>query len=280
MAISISNYAQQLIPIYDETEANAIIIQLIQHITKWSKAKVLADQELLLSKSQLDDMEKGLQRLLNHEPIQYIIGDVDFYGVSLKVDPRVLIPRPETEELVEWVLEDDLCKQCIILDCCTGSGCIAVALAKQLPDSTLYACDISREALSLAKENARRNGVRVHFFEADVLSPSFTEKVKPADIIVSNPPYVLRQESTSMHGNVLKHEPHKALFVPNNDPLVFYRSIVQTALHRLSPKGKLFFEINADFGQEVARILKIAGFSHIQQKKDLSGNVRMVSAQR
>ncbi|MGC9151022.1 MAG: peptide chain release factor N(5)-glutamine methyltransferase [Microbacter sp.] len=280
MAISISTYTQQLIPIYEEKEANAIVIQLIQHITKWSKAKILADAELMLSTKQLDDMEIGLQRLLNHEPIQYVIGDVDFYGVSLKVDPRVLIPRPETEELVEWVLQDDLCKQCIILDCCTGSGCIAVALAKQLPNSTLFACDISQDALSLAKENARRNGVRVNYFQADVLSPSFIEKVKPADIIVSNPPYVLRQEATEMHDNVLKHEPHQALFVPSNDPLIFYRSITQTALHRLSPKGKLYFEINADFGREVVRILTLAGFSRIQLKQDISGKTRMVCAQR
>ncbi|MBB3188543.1 peptide chain release factor N(5)-glutamine methyltransferase [Microbacter margulisiae] len=280
MSYSIASFSDRLASIYNKSEANAIVLQLMQHITEWSKARLLAEREITLTPSQSDAMEDGINRILKHEPIQYILGNVDFHGVTLKVDPRVLIPRPETEELVEWVLQDSNCGHCMILDCCTGSGCIAVALAQQLPNATLFACDISQDALNVAHENALLNNVKVNYFKADVLSPVFSEKVQPIDIIVSNPPYVLKQEKKNMQANVLDFEPHKALFVPEDDPLVFYRAIAQTATRKLTPKGKLFFEINANFGQEVVRILKLAGFNHVELKKDLYSNVRMVSAHR
>jgi release factor glutamine methyltransferase len=255
-------------------------LQLLQRGTKLSRARLLSDGEVSFNGTEAEEMEQYMARVLQHEPIQYILGSVDFHGVSLKVDRRVLIPRPETEELVEWVLQESSSSHCIILDCCTGSGCIAVALAKQLPEATLSACDISLDALEVARANAVRNKVKIHFYEADVLSPEFAAKISPADIIVSNPPYVLNQEAAAMHANVLKFEPHQALFVSDDDPLIYYRAIANAALHKLSQKGKLFFEINAAFGREVVRILKLAGFTHIELKNDLSGNSRMVRAQR
>jgi release factor glutamine methyltransferase len=280
MSISIPLFTNRLTHIYEKAEANNIVIQLLQRVTQLSRARLLADGEATLTGTQEQEMEQCMARILQHEPIQYVLGNVDFHGVSLKVDHRVLIPRPETEELVEWVLQDLLCTHCIILDCCTGSGCIAIALAKQLPEATLQACDLSLDALDVARENAVRNQVAVHFFEADVLSPQFPAKIPPMDIIVSNPPYVLKQEAATMHANVLNFEPHQALFVSDDDPLIFYKAIAHTALHKLSPKGKLFFEINSIFGHEVVRMLKFVGFSNVQLKYDLSGNARMVSAQR
>jgi len=280
MVASISLLTNKLTHIYEKAEANNIVLELLQSVTQLSRARLLADGEATLTDTQEQEMEQSMARILQHEPIQYVLGSTDFHGVSLKVDHRVLIPRPETEELVEWVLQDVSCPHCIILDCCTGSGCIAIALAKQLPEATLQACDLSLDALDVARENATRNQVKVHFFEVDVLSPQFATKIPPMDIIVSNPPYVLKQEAAAMHANVIDFEPHKALFVPNDDPLIFYKAIAHMALHKLSPKGKLFFEINAAFGNEMVRMLKFAGFSHVQLKNDLSGNARMVSAQR
>ena len=280
MAVSISLFTNRLTHIYEKAEANNIVLQLLQRVTQLSRARLLANGETTLTKMQEQEMEQCMARILQHEPVQYVLGSVDFHGVSLKVDHRVLIPRPETEELVEWVLQDLSCRYCIILDCCTGSGCIAIALAKQLPEATLQACDLSPDALDVARENAAQTQVKVHFFEADVLSPQFAAKIPPMDIIVSNPPYVLKREAATMRANVLNFEPHKALFVSDDDPLVFYKAIVHMALHKLSPKGKLFFEINAAFGNEMVRMLKFAGFSNVQLKNDLSGNARMVSAQR
>lgn len=280
MPASIRLFTNQLAQIYEQAEANNIVLQLLQYVTNLSRARLLADGEVTLTKMQAEEIGQYMTRILQHEPIQYVLGTTDFHGVSLKVDRRVLIPRPETEELVEWILQSLLCDHCIILDCCTGSGCIAIALAKQLPEATLQACDLSLDALDVARENAARNQVKVHFFQADVLSPQFATLVPPADIIVSNPPYVLKQEAKTMRDNVLAFEPHQALFVPDEDPLVFYRAIAHTALYKLSPKGKLFFEINAAFGREVVRMLKLAGFYNIQIKNDLSGNERMICAQR
>lgn len=280
MSIPISSFTNRLASIYEKTEAHNIVLQLLQRGTKLSRARLLSDGEVSFNGTEAEEMEQYMARVLQHEPIQYILGSVDFHGVSLKVDRRVLIPRPETEELVEWVLQESSSSHCIILDCCTGSGCIAVALAKQLPEATLSACDISLDALEVARANAVRNKVKIHFYEADVLSPEFAAKISPADIIVSNPPYVLNQEAAAMHANVLKFEPHQALFVSDDDPLIYYRAIANAALHKLSQKGKLFFEINAAFGREVVRILKLAGFTHIELKNDLSGNSRMVRAQR
>jgi len=280
MSIPISSFTNRLASIYEKTEAHNIVLQLLQRGTKLSRARLLSDGEVSFKGAEAEEMEQCMARVLQHEPIQYILGSVDFRGVSLKVDHRVLIPRPETEELVEWVLQESSCSRCIILDCCTGSGCIAIALAKQLPEATLLACDISLDALEVARENAVRNQVKIHFFEADVLSPEFAAKISPADIIVSNPPYVLNQEAAAMHANVLNFEPHQALFVSDDDPLIFYRAIANAALHKLSQKGKLFFEINATFGREVVRMLKLVGFTHIELKNDLSGNSRMVRAQR
>ncbi len=280
MAVSISLLTNKLTHIYEKAEANNIVLELLQSVTNLSRARLLADGEATLTDTQEHEMEQYMARILQQEPIQYVLGNTDFHGVSLKVDHRVLIPRPETEELVEWVLQDLSCAHCIILDCCTGSGCIAIALAKQLPEATLQGCDLSLDALDVARENATRNHVKVHFFEADVLSPQFATKIPPMDIIVSNPPYVLKQEAAAMRANVLDFEPHKALFVPDDDPLIFYKAIANTALYKLSPKGKLFFEINAAFGHEVVRMLKFVGFSNVQLKNDLSGNARMVSAQR
>jgi release factor glutamine methyltransferase len=195
------------------------------------------------------------------------------------VNESVLIPRPETEELVDWIRnENDLNKNLQILDIGTGSGCIAISLKHEFPFATVDAFDISNEALETARKNAAQNGLEVNFSEVDILNaPAFDKKW---DIIVSNPPYVLENEKLQMHSNVLEYEPHLALFVPDNDPLLFYREIALFAKKQLNANGKLYFEINRAYGQATVDMLSELGFQHIELRKDISGNDRMVRGEK
>ena len=210
------------------------------------------------------------------EPLQYVVGTAPFGNLTFEVTPSTLIPRPETLELVEWVAADEQVRPALrLLDIGTGSGCIAISLAKLLPQATVSAWDISAEALAVARRNAERNGVAVDFKQVDVLHVTEAETY---DCIVSNPPYICEAEKAEMTDSVLLHEPHTALFVPNTDPLRFYRAIAQLALSNLSPGGTLYFEINRAYGAETCNLLRDLGFCDVELRKDFYGNDRMVKA--
>jgi len=217
--------------------------------------------------------------LKEYKPIQYILGETEFFGLNFSVNQSVLIPRPETEELVELILKNHSGENLKILDIGTGSGCIAISLAKNMPSAKVYAIDISEDALSVAKENATRNQVEIQFFQQDILAELpdniFNEKL---DIIVSNPPYITPIEKYSIHDNVLKYEPHTALFVPQNNPLLFYERIADIGHSLLNKSGFLYFEINALYGKEICQMLQTKGYSNIKLYQDISGKNRMIEA--
>ena len=219
-----------------------------------------------------------IERLKKHEPIQYIQGYSDFCGLRFKVTPATLIPRPETSELVEWIAADHSGKAASILDIGTGSGCIAISLAHKLPESKVTAWDISNDALAVATENSKANGCTVLFEQVDILS--YEPKSAQFDIIVSNPPYIKENEKSAMHNNVLNWEPHTALFVPDSDPLLFYRTIAKRGLILLKPGGTLYFEINRAHGTETMKMLGDFGYTNIELRKDFADNDRMIKATR
>lgn len=229
-----------------------------------------------LTHEQEATLEDAIKRLQKYEPIQYIQGYSDFCGLRFKVTPATLIPRPETSELVEWIVSDNINKTVSILDIGTGSGCIAASLAKKLPQSKVTAWDISNDALAVATENSKANGCAVTFELNDVLA--YEPTGEKFDIIVSNPPYIKENEKNAMHSNVLDWEPHTALFVPDNDPLLFYRTIATKGLSMLAPGGRLYFEINRAHGNDTIEMLKSLGYTNIELRKDFADNDRMIKA--
>lgn len=226
-----------------------------------------------LTHEQEATLADAIKRLQKYEPIQYIQGYSDFCGLRFKVTPATLIPRPETSELVEWVASEASGNE-RILDIGTGSGCIAVSLAHKLPDSKVTAWDISNEALAVATENSHSNGTEVTFKQVDILAYRPEENL--FDIIVSNPPYIKENEKSAMHSNVLDWEPHTALFVPDSDPLLFYRTIAKKGLTLLKPGGTLYFEINRAHGAETTGMLAGLGYADIELRKDFAENDRMI----
>ena len=256
---------------------------LMCHITGLSMVQLLAEPNLQLTDEQQEWFDKTVARLQNNEPIQHILGYSEFYGYRFKCDGRALVPRPETEELVEWIINDwstvyNLQSTVNILDIGTGTGCIALSLAKELEEAIVTAVDISKDALSLAQENAKLFGVdNVKFIECDILNNGSNIKGK-YDVIVSNPPYVRECEKSDMEANVLDYDPHTALFVSDEDPLVFYRAIAEYALEHLAPNGVLYFEINQYLGQETCDLLVALGYKNIELRKDINDNPRMVKA--
>ena len=231
-----------------------------------------------LTHEQEATLEDAIKRLQKYEPIQYIQGYSDFSGLRFKVTPATLIPRPETSELVEWIASEYSSKTVNILDIGTGSGCIAISLAHKLPESNVTAWDISTAALAVAAENSRNNGTEVTFERVDILS--YEPKSAQFDIIVSNPPYIKENEKSAMHNNVLDWEPHTALFVPDSDPLLFYRTIAEKGLQMLAPNGTLYFEINRAHGAETMKMLADYGYTDIELRKDFADNDRMIKATR
>lgn len=236
-----------------------------------------------LSDAEQRKFEDIVWRLKNSEPIQYILGKTEFYGLTFLLNQDVLIPRPETEELVDWIISDNNYEYSTILDVGTGSGCISVTLAKKIPNSYVYAWDISKPALKVATKNAAINSVDIHFSNLDVLSDedlkTHYDSVLKYDIIVSNPPYVREMEKQEMDKNVLEFEPHIALFVPDDNPLLFYKRIADVALKMLKGGGKLYFEINTAFANELIDDLNKREFINIELKKDISGKNRMIKAE-
>ncbi|MBF91004.1 MAG: protein-(glutamine-N5) methyltransferase, release factor-specific [Flavobacteriales bacterium] len=244
----------------------------IESALGFSKSDCIMQQDATVSETQKLNLLEIVSRLVEEEPLQYILGSAEFMSLEFKVNKHTLIPRPETEELVQWVLKEDFKSA---LDIGTGSGCIAISLAKQ-SKASLCALDSSKEALEVAKENAKNNEVAIDFIHADILQKPALQKT--FDVIVSNPPYVLESDKKLMHTNVLKHEPHTALFVLDKEPLVFYNSITDFAQNHLNETGKLFFEIHEKKGDELLQMLQEKGFSKLELRKDMQGKERMVKA--
>lgn len=273
----------QLTDVYDLQETEAITLLVLSDLLDTSKAKLKAFPETELSFQQVEKLEDILSELTTGKPLQYILGHTDFYGLTFRVTPAVLIPRPETEELVQWILDsvktsDTATKN--ILDIGTGSGCIAITLKNQIALAELFAIDISANALAIARLNADLNQAQVNFIEADILNFPASVQLPKFDTIVSNPPYVTETDKRQMHQNVTGFEPHTALFVPENDPLLFYKAIANFAQERLVTGGLLFFEINESYGTETVEMLMDKDFKNIELRKDLPGRDRMIRAVR
>ena len=271
-------YCEQLCSVYDNDEATAMILILLEHYFKITRVKMALEPDMRLSESEMLTFHFAVKDLLKNKPIQYIIGETEFCDLKFKVNENVLIPRPETSELVYKIVERQKTKdkrQLSILDIGTGSGCIAISLAKNIPGSKVHALDISEKALEVAKENAINNNVDVTFINDDILSLKNNIETK-FDIIVSNPPYVRELEKAEMRDNVLKWEPHNALFVSDNDPLIFYRNILEFAKTHLNENGEIWFEINEYLGKEMTDLCKEYGFSDIQIFEDFRGKERVV----
>jgi len=277
-----TEFKQPLGTIYDPNEIEALTLLVINELTGTSKAKIKAFPEQEVTSIEVEKLNTILKRLQNGEPVQYIFGHTEFYGLPFNVNPSVLIPRPETEELVEWALSSVVNSEWAgnILDIGTGSGCIAISLKKNLSNTSVSAVDISPDALKTAKQNAGLNNVDVIFINDDILNIKSKIENSKFEIIISNPPYVTLHDKTQMHTNVTDFEPHTALFVPENDPLIFYKAITNFAAKNLTSDGLLFFEINESLGNETIELLKDKGFKNIELRKDMSGRNRMIRATR
>lgn len=269
---------KELSGIYSTEEINFIIYLIISKLKSITRTLYLISNDDLLSDDDREIVASYIERLKNHEPIQYILGDTEFYESRFFAEPGVLIPRPETEELVQTIIKENRKKSPKILDIGTGSGCIAISLKKFIPESILFAADISEICLNLAERNARLNDVPIRFIKFDILDKSSEFPDSDFDIIVSNPPYIRESEKALMSKNVLEYEPELALFVDDKDPLLFYREISIFAKKHLKSGGKLYFEINEAFGKECAELLKKIGFTDILIINDLNNKQRIVSS--
>ncbi len=286
---------QELKALYDDGESKAITALVLEECTGLSKEELRTNKLAPLTTEQEERIATYVQRLKSHEPLQYVMQKTWFYGLELYVDKSVLIPRPETEELVDWIVNDvkttgknpfqtkdaeaDATKQLKILDVGTGSGCIALALKNAMPKAEVWGCDISEEALNVARRNGSALDVRVDFQGIDFLDEAQRRYLPTVDIIASNPPYIPLREKATMNPNVVEYEPHTALFVPNNDPLLFYKTILQFAKKRLYPDGVIYLEIHENLGKEVKSLFESEGFV-VEVKKDMQGKDRMVKAKR
>lgn len=263
--------------IYPDSEALSLAKMLLVEAFGFSTLELYGGKDKEISGNRRGDLDKMLSRLQKNEPIQYVLGKETFCGLNFEVDSNVLIPRPETRELVEWIVADRKSSaSSYILDIGTGSGCISISLAKFLQGSKVEAWDISQGALDVARRNAQRNGVEVLFRHQDVLDALPGGAIY--DVIVSNPPYITEKEKLDMDANVLDWEPSTALFVPDADPLLFYRKIAELGLSMLKAGGALYFEINRAYGQETISILESLNYSQIELRKDEWGNDRMIKA--
>lgn len=265
---------------FDSREVEIFTKMGIQSLLNLKWEEYLINPQHRLSESELLKVVYFAKDLLKGVPVQYILGETEFYGLPFKVSPATLIPRPETEEICEWVINDWKGKQVHILDVGTGSGCIPITLKKHLSQAEVFACDISAEALEMAKGNGELNGVEVSFSNVNILRTCDLNEIFPTewDVIVSNPPYVLESDKDSMEERILAHEPHIALFVSDTDPLLFYNKIADLALKSLTDRGMVYFEIHEKLESEVCELLAKKGFKNIIPKKDLSGKSRMVRA--
>lgn len=269
----------QLCRLYDEREAKNIASWVIENITGFKRTDVILNKHENLTNDQSSKFNNYVTELLQHKPVQYVLNEAWFAGMKLYVDESVLIPRPETEELVEWIIEDySKYATCTILDIGTGSGCIAIALKNKLKNAELHALDISTKAIEVAKRNAEAHGTNTQFYHLDILNEEDWKTLSEFDVIVSNPPYVKRSEAIDMSKNVLDYEPHSALFVHDDDSLIFYKKIIAFAKSYLKHNGSIFFELNESAGAEVKKLLIENKFVNIKFRKDLEGKQRMIKA--
>lgn len=266
--------------LYCHSEIDVFFYSLMEYYFHKPKVDVYLNQDQKLDQTSEIIMINALNELTNHKPLQYITSQTEFYGLKFNLSESVLIPRPETEELVEWIIKDHIFieNEFKILDLGTGSGCISVSLARFLKKSRVYAVDLSDKALVQAHENAKLNNVEVIFEVCDILDENLPDHFKNFEVFVSNPPYVRNLEKNEIKQNVMHYEPHMALFVTDNDPLEFYRAILQIATKRLVSGGKLYFEINQYLGIEMMDLVMSFGFYDIELKKDSFGNDRMLRA--
>lgn len=262
---------------YSACEIKALTRIIATELLGISQMAFYLKDDIALTAGQQTLLDSAIERLKKREPIQHILGYSDFCGLRFKVTPATLIPRPETSELVEWIASEATGNE-KILDIGTGSGCIAVSLARKLPQSSTEAWDISPEALAIATENNIASNCMVTFRQVDILEHKPAEE--QFDIVVSNPPYIRELEKSGMEANVLNWEPHTALFVPDSDPLLFYRTIAEKSLAMLRSGGKLYFEINREFGNETVQMLAALGYTDIELRKDFADNDRMIKATR
>lgn len=285
---------EELKKMYDEQEAMNIGDIAMEEIIRLSKTQRVCNRAVELSQQQSRQLQQYLQRLKNHEPIQYIINKCWFYEMELYVDKNVLIPRPETEELVEWVIKDvkasgkdvfvresiqaDKTTELKILDVGTGSGCIALALKKAMPKAEVWGCDISEAALNVARRNGSDLDIRVDFQGMDFLDEAQQKLLPTVDIIVSNPPYVPMKDTHQMNANVVDHEPHTALFVPDDNALIFYEALARFGKKRLYDNGSIYMEIHEGLGDAVIDLFKQNGYDQVEIRKDMQGKDRMVKA--
>ena len=271
----ISFIKSELKEFYLVNEIDSFIYLIFEKLLDYSRTQLLLYQDKEINKNSYHKIKQITSDLKTYKPIQYILGETEFYGLKFNAVQNVLIPRPETEELVDWIIKENANKSIKILDIGTGSGCIAISLAKNLPKSIVYASDISETALKVAEQNCNLNNTNVRLLNFDILD-SETELDETFDIIVSNPPYITEKEKVVMQKNVLDFEPELALFVPNEDPLLFYRSILNFGLNHLSANGQIYFEINESYGKETESLMKEKGFENIVLKKDINGKDRMI----
>lgn len=267
---------ESLSGLYPQTEINQLTQLVLQHVLQLSSTQLLIHDDIKFSAAQQEDMNRILERLAHAEPIQYVLKSTEFYDLHLELTSDVLIPRPETEELVHWILNDNKTNKSKLLDIGTGSGCIALALKSKLAASQVEAWDISNKALSVAQKNAAQLNLDVTFKEIDILN--YDDLKHSFTCIVSNPPYVRNLEKEMMQANVLKFEPHLALFVEDDDPLLFYRVIAQKGLQLLMDNGCLYFEINEYLETEMTQLLTNLGYINIECRKDMQGKARMIKA--
>ena len=274
-------FIQELLPIYDSGEVESFFYLILEAKHQLKRIDLALNPNLTFSEDEIQKWDLILEQLKAEIPIQYLLGKTSFYGLDFNVNPSVLIPRPETEELVEWIIKFnsniEKFKNLKILDIGTGSGCIAISLAKNIPNTQVFAIDVSEKALATAKKNAILNNVSVTFINQNILETKDLEQ--KFDIIVSNPPYVRELEKQEIKKNVLDNEPHLALFVEDNDALLFYRKIGTLAIKNLSNNGQLYFEINQYLGNETVDLLENLGFKNIQLRKDIYGNDRTIKAE-
>ena len=274
-------FIQELTPVYDAGEAESFFYLLLENQKQLKRIDLALAPELIFSDAELLRWNAHLEQLKAEIPIQYIIGSTSFYGMDFTVNANVLIPRPETEELVEWIIKENAAtenaNELKILDIGTGSGCIAIALAKNLPKALVFALDVSEKALAIAENNALKNNVAVTFLQQNILETA--DLLQPFDIIISNPPYIRNLEKQEIKKNVLEHEPHLALFVADDNALVFYKKIALLAIKNGTANGQLFFEMNQYLGPETVALLEKLDFKNIQLRKDIYGNDRMIRAE-
>ena len=276
-----AQFEQQLSTLYDAEEARRFFELLLEAYEYKKRIDLVLTPDIITM--QPERWQAALEALQRFEPIQYIIGTTFFYDLPFEVTPATLIPRPETEELVAWILYDFPNTNGAILDIGTGSGCIPIAIAKNCPQASVTAIDVAADALAVAQRNAQRNAVKVQFIQENALDSTAMEdrfNNQFFESIVSNPPYVRKLEKHEIQPNVLEHEPHLALFVDDEDALLFYRHIGQFALNHLKKEGKLYFEINQYLGAETKQLMEQLGFSSVTLRKDLFGNDRMLRCER